>query len=36
MQKILIAAASETDRSLLYEIFAPKYELLMTESSEEA
>ncbi len=36
MQKILLAAASETDRSLLYEIFAPKYELLMTESSEEA
>ena len=36
MQKILIAAATEIDRSLLYEIFAPKYELLMTESGDEA
>lgn len=36
MQKILIADNSEINRSLLYEIFASQFELLMTDSSEEA
>ena len=35
MQKILIADHSEINRSLLYEIFASQYELLITDSSEE-
>ncbi len=35
MQKMLIADPSDVNRSLLYEIFAPQYELLQTDSSQE-
>lgn len=36
MQKMLIADGSEFNRSVLYEVFASKYEILRTDNSGEA